>query len=56
MTKEQEIILLDKAIKAFGEWSYMGPFLRKHREELVWAIRNDLPIETGLKVDNGITR
>lgn len=43
MTKTEEIALLDKTIKAFGPYSYLGPWLTEVRGALVACIQNDLP-------------
>lgn len=45
MTKTQEIKLLDKMIKQFGEDSYIGPWLKMLRLSIVYAIENDLPVD-----------
>jgi hypothetical protein len=45
MTKSQEIKLLDQTIKKFGKDSYIGPWLVKIKDSLIWAIENDLDPE-----------
>jgi len=48
LTKEKELELLDKTIKRFGEDSYIGKWLAKERENIVWAISNDFPIDVAI--------
>lgn len=45
MDKTTEIKLLDNMIKVFGAESYIGPWLKDHRESIVRSIKNDLPID-----------
>ena len=45
MTKAEEIALLDWTIKRFGEDSYVGPWLKVHREDIVRCIENDFPVD-----------
>lgn len=45
MTKTNEIALLDKTIATFGTDSYLGPWLKEHRDTLVAQISNDWPAE-----------
>lgn len=45
MTKDVEILLLNNMIKVFGAESYIGPWLKDHRDSIVRSIKNDLPIE-----------
>jgi cell division septum initiation protein DivIVA len=42
MTKATEIALLDATIAKFGENSYLGPWLKEVRHDLVADIQNDL--------------
>ena len=44
MTKQAEIKLLDETIKKFGDNSYIGPWLRQVRTDIIQAIELDLPI------------
>lgn len=52
MNKTHEIVQLDKVIKQFGPDSYVGPWLEAHRGEIVYAIINDLPIDTVINREN----
>jgi len=42
MTKQQEIEILDKAIKALGADSYLGPWLTQIRGGIASLIRSDI--------------
>lgn len=42
MTKDQETQILDQAIEALGDNSYLGPWLKSVRHEVVSNIRSDL--------------
>jgi hypothetical protein len=46
MTKADEIRLLDKTIKAFGDDSYIGPWLAGVRSQIVADITNDVALPT----------
>ncbi len=48
MTKEQEIKFLTKVALKLGEASYFGPWLGQHMDDIIWAIKNDMPISTAL--------
>lgn len=52
MTKDEERAELDRAIERFGRNSYLGPWLQDHKEEILYAISNDLSVE--LVVDLGV--
>jgi len=45
MTKDFEIKLLDRLIARHKGNSYIGDFLAANREKIVYAIRQDLPID-----------
>ena len=44
MTKANELELLDKTIAAFGQDSYIGPWLAEIKDSLVADIRNDFAV------------
>lgn len=50
MTKNVELKLLARVIRKFGPKSYVGPWLGALENDLRWAIKNDIPIDTVLKI------
>jgi hypothetical protein len=48
-TKQQEINIINQAIRDLGEDSYLGPWLLSVRHELELAIRSDLVPEISLR-------
>jgi hypothetical protein len=48
MTKAEELNLLRKLIDKLSDTSYLGPWLKHHEDDIRWAIKNDLPIESVL--------
>ena len=48
-TKQQEINVINQAIRDLGEDSYLGPWLLSVRHELEAAIKSDLLPEVNLK-------
>lgn len=42
MTKQQELEILDAAIKALGQQSYLGPWLSENRDAIERDITSDL--------------
>lgn len=52
LTKEAELALLDKTIKRFGSDSYIGAWLQKSRDNIVWAIQNDYPIDVAIILES----
>ena len=44
-SKEDEIEFLDEIIREMENNSYLGPFLKRHRNQIVFCIRNDFEVE-----------
>jgi len=47
--KATEMEFIDRMINQLGPGSYLGPWLKEHRDEIFYAIAADIPVEMALK-------